>query len=366
MQESFEELLNSNNFKTIRNGEVVDGTVIGVKAEVIYLSIGYKADGYVTRAEYSSDPTLDLRTVVSVGDEMKVKVLKVNDGDGQVALSYKKLAADRGSKKLEEAFNNKEILKAKVTAISKGGLSVTVDDTRIFIPASLVSDVYEKDLTKYQDEEVEFIISEFDVKKKRIIGDCKQIIVAKKSLLKQQLFDRIAVGDVVKGKVKSITDFGAFIDLGGVDGLLHVTEMSWSRIDKPSKLFKIGDEVEAFIKEITGEKIGLSCKFDDANPWKDAETKYPVGAVVTGKVARMVDYGAFVEIVPGVDGFLHVSQIAKERIEKPSSKLKIGQEVTAKITELNVETKRLSLSIKALDETPAEETVADAEENQAE
>ena len=177
---SFEQMLDES-FKTIRNGEVVEGTIIGVKEDEIILNIGYKADGIITRNEYSNDSNLDLTTVVSVGDTMEAKVLKVNDGEGQVLLTYKRLAAEKGNKRLEEAFENKEVLTAKVTQVLDGGLSVVLDEARVFIPASLVSDSYEKDLTKYQDQEIEFVITEFNPRRRRIIGDRKQLLMAKKS-----------------------------------------------------------------------------------------------------------------------------------------------------------------------------------------
>ena len=350
---SFEQLLEES-FKTIHNGEVVEGTVIRVKEDEIVLNIGYKADGIITRNEYTNTPNVDLTTVVKEGDKMQAKVLKVNDGEGQVLLTYKRLAAEKGSKRLEEAFNNKEVLTATVSAVLDGGLSVIVDETRVFIPASLVSDSYEKDLSKYKDQEIEFVISEFNPKRRRIIGDRKQLLVAKKAELQKELFAKISVGDVVEGTVKNVTDFGVFIDLGGVDGLLHISEMSWGRVENPKKVFKAGDTVRAFIKDIAGEKVALSLKFADQNPWANAEEDFAVGNVVTGKVARMTDFGAFVELVPGVDALLHVSQISRNHVEKPADVLKIGQEVTAKIVDFNIEDKKISLSIKAL-EAPAEE-----------
>lgn len=356
---SFDQLLEES-FKTIHNGEVVEGTVIRVKEDEIVLNIGYKADGIITRSEYTNTPNADLTTMVKEGDTMQAKVLKVNDGEGQVLLTYKRLAAEKGNKKLEEAFNNKEVLKATVSAVLDGGLSVVIDEARIFIPASLVSDTYEKDLTKYKDQEIEFVISEFNPRRRRIIGDRKQILVAKKAELQKELFSRIQIGDVVEGKVKNVTEFGAFIDLGGVDGLLHISEMSWGRIESPKKVFKVGDTVKAFIKDIQGEKVALSMKFPDQNPWADADEKFAVGNIITGKVARMTDFGAFVELVPGVDALLHVSQIAREHIEKPADVLKIGQEIEAKIVDFNLEDKKISLSMKALLPQPEENAEAPA------
>ena len=350
---SFEQMLEES-LKTIRNGEVVEGTVIDVKPDEIILNIGYKSDGIITRNEYTNEPNVDLTTVVKVGDTLEAKVVKVNDGEGQVLLSYKRLAAEKGSKRLEEAYENQEILKAKVSQVLAGGVCVIVDETRVFIPASLVSDTYEKDLTKFKDQEIEFVITEFDPRKRRIIGNRKTLLVAKKAELQKELFSKIKVGDVIEGTVKNVTDFGAFIDLGGVDGLLHISEMSWGRVENPKKVFTVGQQVRVFIKSINDTKIALSMKFEDENPWNGAAEKYAVGNVVKGKVARMTDFGAFVELDPGVDALLHVSQISHEHVEKPSDVLKIGQEVEAKIVDFNEADKKISLSIKAL-QAPAED-----------
>ncbi|ADL34769.1 ribosomal protein S1 RpsA [Butyrivibrio proteoclasticus B316] len=358
-EQTFEQMLNES-FKTIHTGEVVEGTVIDVKPDEIILNIGYKSDGVLTKNEYSNDNSIDLTTAVKVGDTMDVKVLKTNDADGQVILSYKRLAIDRGNKRIEEAFNNKEVLTAKVVQVLEGGLTVVVDEVRIFIPASLVSDSYEKDLSKYQDQEIQFVVTEYNPKRRRYIGNRKMLVSAEKAEAAKKLFDTIKAGDVVDGVVKNVTDFGAFIDLGGADGLLHISEMSWGRVESPKKVFKIGDTVKVLVKSIDGSKIALSRKFDDENPWKDATEKYAVGNVVKGKVARMTDFGAFVELEPGIDALLHVSQIAKEHVEKPADVLKVGQEVEAKIVDFNEDEKKISLSIKAMfapekEEAPAED-----------
>ncbi|SFP92743.1 small subunit ribosomal protein S1 [Lachnospiraceae bacterium XBB1006] len=354
---SFEQML-ENSLKTIRNGEVVEGTVISVKPEEIVLNIGYKADGILTRNEYSNEP-VDLTTVVKVGDKMDVKVVKVNDGEGQVLLSYKRLQAEKGNKRLEEAFNSQEVLKATVNEVLSGGLSVIVDEAKVFIPASLVSDTFERDLTKYKNQEIEFVITEFNPRRRRVIGDRRQLIAAKKAEMQKELFAKIKVGDVVEGTVKNVTDFGAFIDLGGADGLLHISEMSWGRVESPKKAFKVGDVVKVFIKDIKDTKIALSMKFEDQNPWLNASTRYAIGNVVKGKVARMTDFGAFVELAEGVDALLHVSQISKEHIEKPSDVLAVGQEIEAKIVDFVESEKKISLSMKALLEPESDSETED-------
>lgn len=359
---SFEQMLENDESKvSIRQGEIIEGTVIGVKPDEIVVDIKYKSDGIITRNEYTNTPNADLTELVNVGDPITVKVIKTNDGEGQVSLSYKRVAAEKVNEKLEEAFNNGDILTGKVVQVVNGGLNVTYEDTRIFIPASLVSDLYEKNLDKYLDQEIEFQLTEFNPKKRRIIGNRKKLIQERKAAAAKELFDRIEVGMTVEGTVKNVTDFGAFIDLGGADGLLHISEMSWGRVDNPKKIFKVGDTVKAFIKDINGDKIALSLKFDETNPWLNAEEKYAVGTIVEGTIARMTDFGAFVELEPGVDALLHVSQISYEHVAKPEDVFKIGQKIEAKVVDFKPEEKKISLSVKALLPVP-EETAEPAEE----
>ncbi|NLJ90483.1 MAG: 30S ribosomal protein S1 [Clostridiales bacterium] len=355
-EKSFEQMLEES-LKTIHNGEIVEGTVIGVKEDEIVLNIGYKSDGIITRNEFTNTPNVDLREEVKVGDTLEAKVLKVNDGEGQVLLSYKRLAADKTYRRLEEAFKNQEVLEAEVTSVLKGGLSVLVDEVRVFIPASLIADHYVRNLEQYKGQKVKFVITEFNPRRRRIIGNRKMLIEAKKEEQKEELFQKIEVGMRVRGTVKNIVNFGAFVDLGGADGLLHISEMSWGRVDDPHEICKVGEEIEVLVKEITEERIALSLKFEDSNPWLNAEEKYSPGTIVTGIVARMTDFGAFVELEPGVDSLLHVSQISKEHVEKPADVLSIGEKITAKVVDLDVENQKISLSIKAMDDLD----VADAE-----
>ena len=359
------ELEGENSRDTIHNGEIVEGTVIEVKDSEIILNIGYKSDGILTKSEYSNNADVNLKDLVKVDDKMTVKVLKANDGDGQVILTYKRLQQDKMNKVFEEKFESQEVLKGKVVAVLKGGLSVSYQDGRVFVPASLVSDVFERDLSKYQDQEIEFVLTEVNPHKRRIIGDRKQLIAAAKKKAQEELFARIEVGMMVEGTVKNLTDFGAFIDLGGADGLLHISEMSWGRVEDPKKVFKVGDKVNVMIKDIQGSKIALTMKTDDTNPWKNAEEKYAIGTIIVGKVARMTDFGAFVELEEGIDALLHVSQISVEHVEKPADVLKVGEEITAKIVDFNADSKKISLSIKAL-EIPEEESKEEVAEETAE
>ena len=348
-EQTFEQMLEAS-FKSIKTGEVVEGTVIDVKPDAAVLNINYKADGILTRDEYSADKTLDLTTKLNPGDKLQVKVIKVNDGEGQVALSYRKMAQERANKELEEAFNNKTVLTAPVVQVLSGGVVCEVSGARVFIPASLVSDTFVKDLTQFQGKELSFVITEFDPSRRRIIGNRKQLLVAEKEKKAQELLSSLCPGDVVEGTVRNVTDFGAFVDLGGVDGLLHVSEMGWGRVGNPKKLYKSGEKVNVIILSIEGKKIALSQKFPEENPWLDAETKFAPGTIVTGKVARLTDFGAFVELAKGVDGLLHVSQISKERVEKPADVLKVGDEVTAKIIKFEPDTHKISLSVRAIAE----------------
>ena len=363
MSENFEQMLEES-FKIIRNGEVVEGTVIDVKPDEIILNVGYKSDGIITRREYSNDLNLDLTTVAQPGDVLEVKVIKVNDGDGQVLLSKKRLDMEKGSEVLRAAFESGEVVTGTVVQVLSGGLIAVSDDTRVFIPASLVTDIYEKDLNKYKGQEIQFIITEFNPRKRRIIGDRKQLVVAEKAQKQAELLERINVGDVIEGTVKNITDFGVFIDLGGADGLLHISEMSWGRVDNPRKIYKVGDSVRVIIKDIRDTKIALSAKFPEDNPWNDASERYAPGTIVTGKVARMTDFGAFVELTPGVDALLHVSQISREHVNKPSDVLSVGQEIEAQIVDFNEADRKISLSMKAIqsEAAPAEEAEEAAEE----
>ena len=345
---SFEDMLNES-FKTIKAGEVVTGKVIDVKPECILLNIGYKSDGIINRPDYSSDNSLDLTTVVKVGDELEAKVRKVNDGEGLVVLSHRDILTEKNNQKIQEAFDNKEILVGTVEKAVNGGLSVIYDGVKLFVPASLVSDTFERDLTKYVGQDIEFIITEFNPQKHRIIGDRKRIIVERKAAAKKALLESIKEGDVIDGTVKNVTDFGAFVDLGGADGLLHISEMGWGRTESPKKAFKSGETIRVMIKSVSDEgKIALTRKFPDENPWVLALTKYAAGNIVEGRVARLADFGAFINLEQGIDALLHVSQISTERIEKPSDVLKVGDVIKAKVTDLDAEAKKISLSVKAM------------------
>lgn len=358
-EKNFDQMIDET-IRTIRTGEIVEGTVLYVKPDYIALNIHYKYDGIITKDEFSNNQNIDLTTAVSVGDTIEAKVLRIQDNE--VQLSYKRISEEKANKRVEEAFENQEVITVKVEKITSGGLITSFEGASIFVPASLVSDTFEKNLDKYLGQEIEVIVTEFNPRKRRVIGNRRKYLQDTRAERAKEVLDSLQVNDIVEGEVKSVTAFGAFVDLGGADGLLHISEMSWGRVDNPKQLLKVGDTINVLIKEINGKKIALSLKFDDQNPWLTAAEKYKVGSVVEGKVARMTDFGAFVELEPGVDALLHVSQISKERVEKPSDVLSIGQEVTVKVVDFNEENRKISLSMKALESDNADQEEASAEE----
>ena len=362
--QSFEEMLDQFSVQ-IRRGEVITGTVISVKEDEIYVNIGGKSDGIIPKSEYSNFPSVDLRNEVQVGQEIRAKVLRINDGEGQVLLTYKRLKADEGYRRVEELYKSGEKVTARVNLVLSGGLVVIIDEVRIFIPASLISDEYVSNLNQFKNQEITFVITEFNLRKSRIIGNRRILLEKEKSAKMEEVFDQLHVGDVMTGVVKNITEYGAFVNINGIDGLVHISELSWGRIRSPKDVVTVGEEVKVRVLEIDKDKqkVSLSMKFDNENPWNGAEVKYAVGNTVSGRVARMTDFGAFVELEKGVDALLHVSQISMKHVEKPADVLSVGQTVTAKVTDLNLDDKKISLSIKELEK---EEMGDKAEEGSAE
>ncbi|PKM50057.1 MAG: 30S ribosomal protein S1 [Firmicutes bacterium HGW-Firmicutes-7] len=362
-EQSFEQMLEES-LIAIRRGEVIEGTVIGVNDDEIYVNIGYKSDGIIPKSEFSNFPSVSLKDSVKEGDKIRAKVLKVNDGEGQVLLTYKRLQTEEGLKKVELLCKSKEEVTGKVSLVLDGGLIVIIDEVRVFIPASLVSDSYVTDLQAYKNQEITFVITEVNQKKNRIIGNRRILLEHEKNILQAETFKTLAEGAILDGEVKNITDYGVFVNLKGVDGLVHISELSWGRVKSPKDVVKVGDIVKVKVISINMEKkkVSLTMKFPEDNPWNNAEQKYAVGNIVEGRVARMTEFGAFIELEVGVDALLHVSQISVKHIEKPKDILKIGQTVTAKVTELDLEGKKISLSIKALEADKEEEASDNTEE----
>ncbi len=363
---SFEEMIDSS-LVSLHTGDIVKGTVIAVSdTGEVSVNLGYKSDGIIPRNEFSGDDSIDPAEVVKAGDEIEVFVVRVNDGDGNVQLSKKRVDADKNIVAIEESFNNNEVVQAKVVEVVKGGLIALVNGVRAFVPSSQISNRYVDDLSAFVGETLDFNILEFDRSKRRIVIGRKALAQKEIEEKKAKVFSSINVTDRIDGTVSRIVDFGAFVDLGGVDGLIHISEMSWGRVKKVSDVLKVGDSVKVTVLDVNPEKgkISLSLKDLNADPWKNAEEKYAVGNVVSGKVVRMVPFGAFVELEEGVDGLVHISQIAYKHVEKPEDELSIGQEISAKVTELDTENKKISLSIKETLEKPAkaEKTEAPVED----
>ncbi|MBR1454630.1 MAG: S1 RNA-binding domain-containing protein [Lachnospiraceae bacterium] len=354
-EQSFEELLNES-MKEISRDEIITGRVISVHKDYAALNIGYKADGIIKVADYSRDINLDLRTVLKVGDELTVKVKKLNDGEGQVVLSRRELIQNEINEKLKKLYESNEVQKGKVIKVTSGGLVCEVEpEVTVFVPKSLVSNVQNEDLNSYEGKEIEFLITEFNSVKNRCIGDRKRLLVAKERERRKEALSKIKEGMIVEGTISNLLDYGAFVDVGGIDGLLHISEMGWGKTKNPKKQFNIGDKIKVLVREINGEKISLTTKFPEENPWLLARVNYAVGKTVHGKVVRMVDYGAFVALDDYIDGLLHVSQIDRVKVKKPEDVLKIGQEIEAKVIDFNEAEKKISLSMKALLPEPEKE-----------
>lgn len=361
---TFEQMLEES-LVTLHTGDVVKGTVIQVVNEEVSVNLGFKSDGIIARGEFSSDPTVIPSKTVQPGDEIEVFVVRVNDGDGNVMLSRKRIEAQKGIEEIEAAYNEKAVVTGTVTSVVKGGLIAVVNGVNVFIPSSQVSNRFIEDLSVFNGQELEFNIIEVDRVKRRFIGGRKALVEQEIAAKRAALFETIQAGSRVNGTVSRLTDFGAFVDLGGVDGLIHISEMSWGRISNPKEVLKEGQEVEVFVLDVDKEKgkISLSLKDADKNPWKLAAEKYAVGSIVEGKVVRMVPFGAFVELEPGVDGLVHISQIANKHVVKPEDELKVGEVINVKVLEVNPEQKKISLSKRQADapveEAPAEEAATE-------
>lgn len=355
---SFQQMLDEH-FVTLHTGDIVTGSVISVSEnEEVSVNLGYKSDGIIMRGEYSSDPNALPSKDLNPGDKIEVFVVRVNDGDGNVLLSKKRIESMKGFDDIQKAYDDKTPVEGKVTEVVKGGIIAVVNGVRVFIPSSQVSNRFVDDLSTFKGQTISFNIIELDKSKRRIIGGRKALIEKELAAKREAIFATLEVGKKVKGTVSRITDFGAFVNLGGIDGLIHISEMSWGRITNPREVLKEGDEVEVVVLDVNKEKgkISLSLKNVTPNPWDSAAEKYPVGSIVEGKVVRMVPFGAFVELEVGVDGLVHISQIANKHVVKPEDELKIGEIIKVKVLDVNTEAKKISLSKKEADgaEAPAE------------
>lgn len=364
---SFEEMLNQS-FKSTYTGEKVKGIVTGIAPNEITVDIGTKHTGYVPLSELTNDPSLSTEDIVKKGDEIELVVLRVNDVEGTVMLSKKRLDAQAGFEKVMAAAGTGEVLSGTVTDVVKGGILAVTEGVKVFIPASLSGVSKNEPLEQLLKQKVDFVIREVNEKRHRAVGSIKDVLKEQKKVLEDKFWSEVEVGKRYQGVVKSITSYGAFVDLGGVDGMVHISELSWLRIKHPSDVVKVGDVLDVYVKDIDVEnkKISLGYKKTEDNPWEVLKRDYEVGSVVTAKVVSMTAFGAFAQIIPGVDGLIHISQISNERINKPQDVLTIGQEVQVQITDIDFEKKRVSLSMKALLEDNAQEEASEASEETSE
>lgn len=374
-EENFADMLENYLNSSLRSGQIVKGTVERVSPNEININIpGYKGVGVISLDGLSDDSQFKPEENFKVGDEIEAMVIKKNDVEGTVLLSKKKVDSQKNIEIIKTAFENNEILTGKVIDVNKGGVTVVVSSCKIFVPNSLATERATDDKSMLLNTEVSLRVIEFDDRKRRAIGSIKAVIDDEKKKLQEEFWAGVAEGKEYEGIVKSLTNFGAFVDLGGVDGLVHISELTWGRIKHPSEIVKVGDMIKVYIKEINAEqkKISLGFKKAEDNPWTKIEKEYKVDDVVTCKVVRLVPFGAFAEIIPFVDGLIHISQISNKRIDKPADVLNVGDEVEAKIIEIDLEAKKISLSIRALlkeevvEEAAAEEVVAEATEETTE
>jgi 4-hydroxy-3-methylbut-2-enyl diphosphate reductase len=352
---SFEEMIDQS-LKPVFNGKVVTGIVTGVSPSEITVDIGTKQTGFVSASEWSEDPTVKLEDAVKKGDELELVVIKVNDQEGTVALSKKRFEAKAGRAEVEKALEDGTVLDATVAEAVKGGLVAYVKGVKVFIPASQASLRRGEDLSGLVKQPARIKIIECSGR--RVIGSIRAVLAEEQEVKKEEFWSQAEEGKHYDGVVKNLTDYGAFVDIGGVDGLVHISELSWDRIKHPSEVVKVGDEVDVYIKSLDREngKVSLGYKKTEDNPWERLRNDYPVGSVFTAPVVSITKFGAFVRVLPGIDGLVHISEISNERVEKVSDVLKVGDEVTVKLIEADFEKHRVGLSMKAaLDEAPVAE-----------
>ncbi len=360
MEENFAELLEQS-IKTLNNGDKVTGIVTAIGATEIQVDLGTKHAGYIPVDDFSSDPTVKVEEVLKVGDEIEVVVVHVNDSEGTCRLSKKRLEAGKAWEEVEAAAESKAVIEGVITEENKGGIVANIKGIRVFIPASQTGVPKGGDLSALVKTTVQMRITEVNRARRRVVGSIRAVTSELRKAQQEKIWNEIEVGKKYNGTVKSLTSYGAFVDIGGVDGMVHVSELSWNRIKNPAEVVKVGDEIEVFVISFDPEKkkISLGYKTAESNPWSIFTTNYQIGDVATVKVVKLMTFGAFAEIIPGVDGLIHISQIADRRIGKPEDVLTEGQEIEAKIIDVDAENKRISLSIRAL--LTADEDVEEVE-----
>ena len=369
-EENFAELLESS-FKTLNTGEIVEGTITAISQNEIHLDLGAKTTGVIVHDKATDDPQAKLSDLFKVGDVIKAKVVKVSDIDGIATLDKTRADSESNWDRIVAACDSGETLEGKIVEVVKGGVIILIDSVRCFIPASLTGVPRDGDLNSIMGTTQKVKIIEIKPERKRAFASIRAILREEKKAKEEEFWSKIAEGMEFDGEVKSLTDFGAFVDLGGVDGMVHTSELSWKRIRHPKEVVSVGDKIHVFVKAVDTEKkrISLGYKTDDTNPWTIFTNKYSEGDVADVKIVSLLPFGAFAEVIPGCDGLIHISQIADHKIAKAEEVLEVGQVVAAKITAIDNEKHKISLSIRALTEEAeevAEEAVEEAEEAPAE
>ncbi|MBR2108471.1 MAG: bifunctional 4-hydroxy-3-methylbut-2-enyl diphosphate reductase/30S ribosomal protein S1 [Ruminococcus sp.] len=366
--ESFEEMLEES-LKNLNTNERVKGVVVSIAPNEVIVDVGRKQSGYIPADELSNDPSVKPEDVVKVGDEIELLIMKTNDAEGTIMLSKRRVDAQKSWDELKELAESNTVLTGKVASVVKGGVILIYKDNRVFIPASQATDSRDENLEDLVGKEVQFKLLEASQRgrMRRIVGSIRALLREKRAAQRAEFWETCEVGKHYTGTVKSLTSYGAFVDLGGVFGMIHISELSWTHIKNPAEVVSVGDKVDVYVKDINEEtkKISLGYKDPDANPWEILRRDFPVDTVVDATIVGLTTFGAFANVIPGIDGLIHISQIANKRIEKPEDVLKIGETVKAKIIAIDFDKKRVSLSIRALlpvEETPAEDEKAEAEE----
>ena len=353
---SFEEIINQT-LKNIKVGDVVTGKIINITANgEIFVDIGYKADGIISKLEYSYDENANPCDEFKKGDTITAEVIKLNDGLGNVSLSYKRCKLKIVKEQFAKKVNDNNVFIAKVNDVNDSGLIVNIDGMRVFIPLSLSAIPRDENIKDYINKEVRFRVVEYNEKDRKIIGSIKAIVEEEKEAKIKNFWKNVEDGKVYKGIVTSMSSYGAFVDVGGVQGLLHISEMTWERNQKPEDILKLNQEIEVKVKHADKENKRLMLTYEGKgpNPWNEVEEKYHVGDVVTVKIVKIMNFGAFVQLEKGIEGLVHISQICERKITKPEDELKEGQKVNAKIIELDIENKKIELSIRELEGTSSE------------
>ena len=349
IEESFADMLEKS-IKTLNTGDKVTGVVTGITATEVNVDLGTKHAGYIPLSELSDDHSVKPEDIVKVGDEIETYVMRVNDVEGVATLSKKRLDSVKNWDTIEAAVEEKTILEGTVTEVNKGGIVVNVKGIRVFVPASQTGKPRGADLSEMVKEQVKLRITEVNRSRRRVVGSIRSVLAEERAAKAAEVWANIEEGKHYEGTVKSLTSYGAFVDIGGVDGMVHVSELSWSRIKNPAEVVSVGDKVNVYVISFDAEKKKISLGMKDRNedPWEKFTSTYEVGSVASVRVVKLMTFGAFAEIVPGVDGLIHISQIADHRIEKPGDELEEGQIVDVKITDIDYDRKKVSLSIRAL------------------